>query len=143
MSPRERRNVGAAMRTALGGPCDPAEDPLPAALEAPASAPRSGERPIAAAPPATLANPLGSGGFRALRELRSAFGRGGLPPRDRRTPEDEARIVAFFVLAELTHILDQFRRAIEQGERRRLVVREHGRQLGKVVIEITIEGRDA
>ena len=84
-------------------------------------------------------NPLAAESFRALRELRTEFGRGGLPPLDRRTPEDDARIVAFFVLNETTHIFDQFRRAVEQGKRCRLVVNEHGRQLGKVVIEITIE----
>jgi hypothetical protein len=58
---------------------------------------------------------------------------------DRRTPEDEARLAAFFALQELTHILDQYRRALEDGKPRRLAVREHGRQLGKVVIEIAIE----
>ena len=84
-------------------------------------------------------NPLAGEAFRALRELRTEFGRGGLPPRERRTPEDEARIVTYFVLRETTHILDQFRRAVEEGKPCRLVVAEHGRQLGKVVVEITIE----
>ena len=84
-------------------------------------------------------NPIAGVAFRALRELRFDFGRGGLPPRDHRSPEDEARIAAFCVLQELIHILDQFRRATEQGEPRRLVVSEHGRQLGKVIIEIAIE----
>ena len=86
-----------------------------------------------------MCNPLAGESCRMLRELRVAFGRGGLPPRDRRTPEDEARIAAFFVLKELTHILDQYRRAVEEGKPCRLAVNEHGRQLGKVVIEITIE----
>ena len=86
-----------------------------------------------------MRNPLAGAHFRMLRELRTEFGRGGLPPRERRTPEDEARIAAAFTLQELSHILDQFRRAIEEGKPRRLAVREHGRQLGKVVIEITIE----
>jgi len=99
--------------------------------------PRSGERLAADLP----LDPIGGAAFRALRELRVSFGQGGLPPRDHRSAEDEARIAAFCVLQELLAILDQFRRAIVQGERRRLVVSEHGRQLGKVVIEITLEDR--
>jgi hypothetical protein len=67
------------------------------------------------------------------------FGRGGLPPKDRRLPEDEARIAAFCVLQELVHILDQFRRSVEQGEHCRLVVSEHGRQIGRIAIEVTIK----
>ena len=102
----------------------------PASAPAPEVAPRSGSH---------ARNPLASESFRALRELRTEFGRGGLPPRERRTPEDDARIAAYFVLRETTHILDQFRRAVEEGRPGRLVVSEHGRQLGKVVIEITIE----
>ena len=84
-------------------------------------------------------NPLAGESFRALRDLRIDFGRGGLPPRDRRTPEENARIAAYRVLYELTHILDQYRRAVEEGRACRLAVSEHGRQLGKVVIEIAIE----
>ena len=84
-------------------------------------------------------NPLASENFRTLRELRIDFGRGGLPPRDGRTPEDDARIATYRVLQELTHILDQYRRAIDEGRACRLAVSEHGRQLGKVIIEIAIE----
>jgi hypothetical protein len=99
----------------------------------------SGERTAAELPGVRPPNPIWGTAFRALRDLRADFGRGGLPPRDRRTPEDEARIATFCVLQELVHILDQYMRVIERGEHRRLVVSEHGRQLGKVVIEIMIE----
>jgi hypothetical protein len=137
MSLGERRSVGAA-RTALGLG---SAEPLPRTrAEVPPSAPRRGERTTMELPRFVNANPIASALFRALRDLRAEFGRGGLPPKDRRTPEDEARLAVFCVLQELVHILDQFRRAVEQGEHCRLAISEHGRQLGKVVIEITIEG---
>jgi len=61
---------------------------------------------------------------------------------DRRSPQEEARIAALCVLHDLLDILDQFGRAIERGERRRLVVSEHGRHLGRVIIDITIKDVD-
>ena len=106
------------------------------------SGPASG--PASEVPPGSgkrAQNPLAGESFRALRELRTDLGRGGLPPRDLRTPEDEARIAAYRVLQELTHILDQYRRAVEEGKPCRLTVSEHGRQLGRVVIEVAIEDR--
>ena len=105
----------------------------------PSSAPASEIPPGSGA--RAVPNPLASEHFRMLRELRFELGRDGLPPDDRRTPADDARISAFFLLQELNHILDQFRRAVEEGKPSRLVVREHGRQLGRVVIEIAIEDR--
>jgi len=93
------------------------------------------KRVITEMPPS---NPIGSEPFRALRELRKVFGSGGIPPKEQRTSEDEARIAAFCALQEIVHILDQFRRSIEKGERCHLVVSEHGRQLGRVVIELAI-----
>jgi hypothetical protein len=84
-------------------------------------------------------DPLASADFSALRELRHAFARGGIPPQSERTPADEARIATFCVLQELAHMLGQYRRAVARGESARLVVSEHGRQLRKVVIEVRIE----
>jgi hypothetical protein len=73
-----------------------------------------------------------------LRELRQAFGSGGLPPIGTRDPDEGARLAAFRVLQALAHILDQFRRRIDGGEGCRLVVRDRGRALGQVTIEIAI-----
>jgi len=84
-------------------------------------------------------DPLAGEDFRTLRELRDAFGRGGLPASSDRTATEEARITVFFVLQELLHLLGQYRRAVERGERPRLVVSEHGRQLRKIVLEVRIE----
>lgn len=104
---------------------------------APSRTPVRGTRRVMDAPP----DPIAGEDFHALRTLREAFALLGLPQQSERTATDEARIATFFVLQELLHLLGQFRRAVEQGELPRLVVSEHGRQLGKVVIEIRIEGR--
>src|SRR5262249_44937960 len=101
----------------------------------PPSAPTSEVTPGSGTPPT---NPRAGESFRRPRALRAEFGRGGLPSKDRCTVADDARIATFFVLQELTHVPDQFRRAVEEGNPRRLAVREHGRQLGRVVIEIAI-----
>lgn len=77
--------------------------------------------------------------LKALRELRSALAFGGLPPLARRTPEDSARIAAFRAIEELLHVLNQYRRRIESGERCRLVEREHGREPGRLLVELVIE----
>jgi hypothetical protein len=106
---------------------------------APSSEPRSGERATVGVQHITAVNPIADATFQALRDLRRDFGCAGIPSKDCRTQEDDARLVSFCVLQELVHILDQFRRAVEQGEQCRLVVREHGRQLGKAIIEISIQ----
>jgi hypothetical protein len=77
--------------------------------------------------------------FRALRELRDAFGRGGLPPAAERTPEESARLAVYCTLKELLHLVAQFQRRAGQDEHVDLVVRERGRELGRVVFEIAIE----
>ncbi|MFT3769637.1 MAG: hypothetical protein QM820_29730 [Minicystis sp.] len=74
-----------------------------------------------------------------LRELRRAFARGGLPPMDKRTAEDCARIASFRTLEELCRVLDEFRRRVESGERCRLVEREHAIEPGRLRVEIVIE----
>ena len=51
--------------------------------------------------------------------------------------------MAFYALQELSHIVSQFQRRVGQGEPVDLVVREHGRELGRVVIEIAIEPKAA
>jgi hypothetical protein len=81
---------------------------------------------------------LGSPSFQALREVRSAFARGGLPPRASRTPEEDARLVVFQTLNELLLLLDQFRGRVERGEPVRLVVTERGAQAGRAIVEIAI-----
>ena len=75
----------------------------------------------------------------ALRELRRLLARGGLPPAHQRTPEDHARIASFRALEELLNLLDHYRRRAENGERCRLVEREHGREAGRLLLEIEIE----
>ncbi|MFT3764713.1 MAG: hypothetical protein QM820_04230 [Minicystis sp.] len=80
--------------------------------------------------------------LRALRALRRDLARGGLPPLSARTPEDHARIAAFRMLEELMSLLDQYRRRIESGERCRLAEREHGREAGRLLIELSIEPED-
>ena len=77
--------------------------------------------------------------IKALRELRHVFARGGLPAPDRRTPEDHARIAAFRMLEELLRFFEQFRHRVENGERCRIVEREHPREAGRLIIELAIE----
>jgi hypothetical protein len=77
---------------------------------------------------------------RELRELRRLLAHGGLPPAGQRRPEDHARIASFRALEELLHLLDQYRRRVERGERCRLVEREHPREAGRLLLEIMIEG---
>jgi hypothetical protein len=74
----------------------------------------------------------------ALRELRRALAPGGLPPRDRRTPEDHARIASFRAIADLLTLLDEYRRRIERGARCEMVEREHVREEGRFLVEIAI-----
>jgi hypothetical protein len=77
--------------------------------------------------------------FTALREVRSALGRGGLPSPDQSTPQEQARLASFRTLEELLRILDEYRRRIESGERCRLVEREHERVPGQLLVELVIE----
>lgn len=77
--------------------------------------------------------------IKALRELRHALARGGLPPFDKRTPEDWARIAAFRTIFELLRLLDEYKRRTERGERCRLVEQERDRGPGRLVVEITLE----
>jgi hypothetical protein len=79
--------------------------------------------------------------IKALRELRTALAYGGLPAPDRRTPEDHARIAAFRVVGELLWFFGQFQHRVENGERCRIVEREHPRQMGRLVIEFAIEAQ--
>ncbi len=89
--------------------------------------------------PRAPADLLATPEFEELRKLRRAFGRGGLPMGDKRTPEDHARIVAFRVLAELLRLLGDYRRRIGNGERVRLVERENPSKEGRLVLDIRIE----
>ena len=84
------------------------------------------------------ANPLEAPEFSALRTLRRAFSRGGLPPLAKRTPDDESRIAAFFALQQLLHILDEFRRACARGESVRLVIGETGMSPTRILMNIAI-----
>ena len=136
MNGTARGGVRRAMEAALCFQLGPG-DRESARGTAPLRTPARGTRQIMDAPP----DPIAGEDFRALRALRDAFALGGLPQQSERTATDEARIATFFVLQELLHLLGQFRRAVDQGKLPRLVVSEHGRQLGKVVIEIRIEGR--
>ena len=77
--------------------------------------------------------------LRALRELRRALARGGLPSMDRRTPEDHARIASFRAIEELLQLLDQYRRRVDGGERCRLVELEQAHAPGRLHLEIAIE----
>jgi hypothetical protein len=75
----------------------------------------------------------------ALRELRRALARGGLPQMGQRTPEDHARIASFRAVEELLALLDHYRGRVTNGESCRLVEREHPREPGRLLIEIVIE----
>ena len=59
-----------------------------------------------------------------------------------RTPEDCARISAFHTLSLLLRILLRFKQRIEDGERCRLVEREHAHEFERTVIELVIEPMD-
>jgi hypothetical protein len=80
--------------------------------------------------------------LRLLQELRAALARGGMSPRDRRTPEDCARLALFRVEEEVLRLLGQFKRRIEGGERCRLVEKEHAQEPGRLVVELVIESMD-
>lgn len=136
MNARARDSAERAQETALCFKLGPG-DRESARGAASSITPARGARRVVDAPP----DPIAGEDFRTLRELRDAFALGGLPQQGERTATDEARIAAFFVLQELLHLLVQFRRAVEQGKLPRLVVSEHGRQLGRVVIEIRIESQ--
>jgi hypothetical protein len=88
--------------------------------------------------PAVTANPLEAPEFSALRTLRRAFSRGGLPPLLERTPDDEARIAAFFALQQLLLILDEFRRACARGESVHLEIDESGMSPTRLLMTIAI-----
>ncbi len=75
--------------------------------------------------------------LRTLRELRAVLARGGLPAR--RTAESQARIAAFRTVEELLRLLDEYRERVERGARCRLVEREHGREPGRLLLELRIE----
>jgi hypothetical protein len=77
--------------------------------------------------------------IKTLRELRITLARGGLPAPDKRTPEDHARIAGFRVIEELLRLFQHFQHRVENGERCRVVEREHAREPGRLVIELSIE----
>jgi hypothetical protein len=77
--------------------------------------------------------------IRTLREVRYALARGGLPPEERRTPEDWGRIAALQALLVLLQVLDQFKRRVEDGERCRVVTRQIERAPDRRTLEIAIE----
>lgn len=74
----------------------------------------------------------------SLYTLSRLLSRGGLPPRSRCSPADEARIAAFFTLQELLHILTEFQRAHLRGADCHLEVSENGRSPGRITIEVAI-----
>jgi hypothetical protein len=71
--------------------------------------------------------------------MRRALGRGGLPSR--RSPADDARLMAFRALDELLRLLDEYQCRIDSGERCRLVEREHVGGAGRLVLEFAIEAQ--
>jgi hypothetical protein len=77
--------------------------------------------------------------LRALQNLRAALAIGGIPPVDKRTPEDGARLALFRLLEEALLLLRHFKGRIEAGERCRLVEREHPHESGRLVVELVIE----
>lgn len=77
--------------------------------------------------------------IKALRDLRASLARGGLPAPSRRTPEDHARIAGFRLLGELLRLFEQYRQRVENGERCRIVEREHACAPGQLLIELAIE----
>lgn len=80
--------------------------------------------------------------LRHLQDVRAQLARGGLPPLDKRTPEDCARIAAFRTLVELLRLFGRFKQRIEAGERCRLVEIEHPQEPGRLLIEIRIEAEE-
>ncbi len=72
-----------------------------------------------------------------LRQLRASLARGGMPRR--RSAEDQARLAAFRTVDELLQVLDEYRRRLESGARCRLVEHEHGREPGRLLLELRIE----
>jgi hypothetical protein len=75
----------------------------------------------------------------AMRKLREALARGGLPPEDTRTPEDSVRIASFRVVEGLLRLLRAFKQRVEDGEGCRLVERVYVVEPDRLHIEIVIE----
>jgi hypothetical protein len=80
--------------------------------------------------------------LRSLQTLRAALAIGGMPPLDKRTAEDSARLGLFRLVEEALIFLGQFKRRIEGGERCRLVERERAREPGRFVVELVIESTE-
>ena len=80
--------------------------------------------------------------LRALQDARYVLARGGKPPAGERTPEDCARVSAFHTLSLLLRILLRFKQKVENGERCRLVEKDHVHESERVVIELMIEPID-
>jgi len=105
--------------------------------------PPSFPRPRVSSAPPTVAGArhLAIPEIRELREARRALARGGIPPLDKRTPEDGARIAAFQTITALLRLLDEYKRRVEDGQHCRLVEVDRGLQPGRLLIEIAIEAQ--
>jgi hypothetical protein len=86
---------------------------------------------------------LGGAELGTLRALRRTFARGGLPPKEQRSPEEDVRIACFTVIADLLRVLEDFRVRVERGEAVRLAVREQMTAPGWMRVELAIEAREA
>lgn len=75
----------------------------------------------------------------ALRELRRALACGGIPPLDKRTPSDCARIAAFYTVLDLVRLLEAFKSRFEGGERCRIVEVRRSHELRRFAIEFAID----
>jgi hypothetical protein len=80
---------------------------------------------------------------RTLKALRDTLRVGGLPPFDRRTPQDSARIASFRVIEELLRLLRVLKHRVEAGDPCRLVERAHATEPGRFLVEIVIEPTEA
>jgi len=85
--------------------------------------------------PRTFAVPA----LRTLRELRRTLADGGMPAPERRAPEDWTRLAALRTISALLRVFEQYRRAVEEGERCRIVAHEHPAEPRRLLVELAIE----
>ena len=76
----------------------------------------------------------------ALRELRRTLARGGCRPSTGGRPRTMRGLRRSGRWRTLLVLLDEYKRRVERGEACRLVERERGREAGRFVIEIVIDG---
>ena len=84
----------------------------------------------------TASDPLSAPEFATLRDVRRSLSKGGLPAT--RTPADEARLSAFYVVQETLRFMEEFRARVRRGESVRIRAIEQKSVSGRLAIVLEI-----